>query len=121
VIAFAWISVPGIVLILLLVFGWAIPAFIIGRRRRVRRPGVAFVPIFGPWIVILRSIGRSGWLAALVPIYVVGFILGIWLAFKLPAEHERSRWWTLALAIPAVNLVGFYAYAFTLKEQVVAA
>jgi hypothetical protein len=34
--------------------------FVVGQRRGVDSPGIAFVPFVGAWIVILRSIGRSG-------------------------------------------------------------
>lgn len=96
------------------IFATMLAAFIVGKRRGVRRPGIAFVPLFGPWIVILRSIGTSLWwiLLLLIPYVGLGFV--IWAAFVVPARHERTRWWTLPFLIPVVNVVAFIVYALTL-------
>jgi hypothetical protein len=104
-----------IVLLVLVLVVLPIPAFVVGRRRRVKSPGIAFVPYVGAWIVILRSIGRSGWLAVLAVIPLVSWIFGIWAAFTVPSEHERTRWWALPFLIPGVNLVAFWVYAITLE------
>jgi hypothetical protein len=63
-------------------------------------------------------IGKSGWysLLAFVP-YVGGLVLLLWTAVELPAQHSRSRWWTLLLLIPGVNLVANWFYAFTLPRN----
>jgi len=94
-----------------------IPAYTLGKRRDVERPWIAFIPIFGYWIVLLQSTRNSGWLAllAVVPIASVAFV--IWMAFALPAVHRRSSWWVLALIIPVVHLVGLWFYAFTLPRS----
>jgi hypothetical protein len=94
-----------------------IPASVLGKRREVERPWVAFIPIFGYWIVLLQSTRNSGWLAllAVVPIASVAFV--IWMAFALPSVHGRSSWWVLALIIPGVHLVGLWFYAFTLPKS----
>jgi hypothetical protein len=94
-----------------------LPAFIVGRRRGVSRAGIAFVPYFGAWIVIFRSIGRSGWLALLLAVPLVGAILAIWAAFTVPSEHGRTKWWALPFVIPLVNLAAFWVYAFTLEAN----
>jgi uncharacterized membrane protein YhaH (DUF805 family) len=67
---------------------------------------VAFVPLLGIWIVLFEAVGKSGWYSLLpfVP-YVGGLVLLLWTAVELPAHHSRSRWWTLLLLIPGVNLV----------------
>jgi len=59
-----------IILLLFFFLGLSLPAFIVGKRRGVSAPGVAFVPFFGPWIVILWSIDRTGWmvLITLIPL-----------------------------------------------------
>ena len=73
------IAAPEVVLLLLSVVFVGVPAFVVGQRRGVEAPGIAFVPYVGAWIVILRSIGRSGWLAvlALIPIVALGLYLGV--------------------------------------------
>jgi uncharacterized membrane protein YhaH (DUF805 family) len=96
------------------------PAFVIGRRRGLRNPWVAFVPFLGVWIVLFESFGRSGWFALLAFIPTVGpLLLFVWAAVEVPAHHSRSGWWTLAFLIPGVNLVGYWFYAFTLPRDTV--
>jgi hypothetical protein len=90
--------------------------FVVGQRRGVDSPGIAFVPFVGAWIVILRSIGRSGWLAVLSVIPLVALGLYIWVAFRVPTEHGRTSWWTLPFLIPGANVVAFWVYAFTLDS-----
>ena len=48
---------------------YGIPAYVIGQRRGISRPRVAFIPIIGFWIIIFESIDRpSSWAAlALIP------------------------------------------------------
>lgn len=94
-----------------------IPAYVLGKRREVERPWIAFIPIFGYWVVLLQSTRNTGWLslAAVVPIASVAFV--IWMAFALPSVHGRSNWWVLALIIPGVHLVGLWFYAFTLPKS----
>ena len=96
-----------------------IPGYVLAKRRGLRNPIVAFVPFVGLWIVLFESIGRSGWLAmlALVP-YVGLLVLPVWTGIELPAHHGRSRWWTAILAVPLLNLVGYWVYAFTLPKHV---
>lgn len=94
------------------------PVFVIGRRRGLRNPWVAFVPFLGVWIVLCESIGRSGWFALLAFIPTVGpLTLLVWTAVAVPARHSRTRWWTLAFLIPGVNLIGYWFYAFTLPRD----
>ena len=94
------------------------PVFVIGQRRGVRNPWVAFVPLLGVWIVLFEAIGKSGWysLLAFIP-YVGALVALIWTAVELPAHHGRSRWWTLLLIIPGVNLLAYWFYAFTLPRN----
>jgi hypothetical protein len=105
-----------LVLLLFVVVVVGIPAFVVGQRRGVESPGIAFVPLVGAWIVILRSIGRSGWLSVLALIPLVALGLYIWVAFTVPAEHGRTRWWTLPFLVPGANIVAFWVYAFTLTQ-----
>lgn len=94
-----------------------IPAFIVGQRRGVESPGLAFVPFIGAVLVILWSIGRSGWMCLLQLIPLANFVFLIWLAFVVPQTHKRSGWWTLAFVIPLANIVAFYWYALTLEPE----
>jgi cytochrome bd-type quinol oxidase subunit 2 len=98
------------------VVGWlvpSIPAFVVGRRTGVPYAGVAFVPVVGPLVVVLHSVRRSGWLCLLALIPIANVVFAIWLAWVVPGEHGRTRWWTLAFLLPGVNLIAFYAYALT--------
>jgi hypothetical protein len=112
-------GVNGYSLILLWpIIGWllgSIPAFVIGQRLGVIHPGEAFIPIVGPYIVLLHSIKRSGWLCILGLIPFVSFFFYIWLICVIPVDHGRTRWWILAFLIPLVNVIAYYVYAFTLE------
>jgi ribosomal protein L32 len=102
-------------LVFLLVL-FPVPAFIVGVRRGVSYPGVAFVPFVGAWIVIFRSIGTSAWLAIGVVVPLANLVIAIWAAFTVPVRHGMSRWWTLPFLIPFVNYVAFWAYAVSLPQ-----
>ena len=95
-----------------IVFG--VPAYVIGKRREVDRPWVAFVPIFGFWIVVLKSAGHNPWWAIVCALPVVGLLMWIWLAFDVPGAHGRSWAWVLALIVPGIGAIGYWFYAFTL-------
>ena len=91
----------------------------LAKRRGLQNPIVAFVPIFGLWIVLFESIGRSGFFALIGLVPSVGWlILPVWTGIELPAHHGRTRWWTAILAIPVLNLAGYWAYAFTLPKHI---
>ena len=97
--------------------GWilgSIPAYVIGQRLGVVHAGEAFIPIVGPYIVLLHSIKRSGWLCILGLIPFVSLVFYIWLICVIPGEHGRTRWWILLFLIPLVNVIAYYVYAFTL-------
>jgi uncharacterized membrane protein YhaH (DUF805 family) len=102
------------------IVGWvlaSIPAFVIGRRLSVVHAGEAFIPAVGPYIVLLHSIRRSGWLSLLGLIPFVSLVFYIWLACVIPGDHRRTRWWILPFLIPVVNFVAYYVYAFTLAPS----
>ena len=92
----------------------AIPAYVIGSRLGVVHPGEAFIPIVGSYIVLLHSIKRSGWLCILGLIPIVSLFFYLWLICVIPNDHGRTRWWILAFLIPFVNVLAYFAYAFTL-------
>ena len=98
-----------IVLVLIVVLA-GVPSYVIGQRCGLSDPWVAFIPFGGPTIVLLWSIGRSGWLTLLGLVPLVNFIFGIWLLFAVPRNHGRSLLWGLGLLVP----FGIYVYAFTL-------
>jgi len=109
----------GLIFVFIAVFVVLVfPVYIIGRRCGIKNPWVAFIPFLGVWIVLFEAIGKSGWycLLAFVP-YVGGIVIFIWTAVELPARHGRSRWWTLPLIVPAVNLLAYWFYAFTLPRE----
>jgi hypothetical protein len=93
------------------------PAYVIAKRREMKNPWVAFVPILGFWIVICESAGQSGWAAAAMIIPMIGLVVLIWMAVAVPPAHERSRLWTLALIVPGLHIIGYWIYAFTLNRE----
>jgi hypothetical protein len=108
----------GVTAAVLLIYGAVtVPAFIVGRRKDVSHPWIAFIPFVGAWIVILWSIERSGWLVLLGYIPVVSIVFVIWAAFTVPSQHGRTRWWALPFLLPGINLVAFWVYAFTLEAE----
>jgi hypothetical protein len=92
-----------------------IPAYVIGVRRRVPSPGVAFVPYVGATIVFLRSMDASGWAALLVFVPLANLVFLIWLFFAMPDRHGRTRLWGFPLIL--LPIVGLYLYAFTLPRD----
>ena len=94
------------------------PFYILGRRRGLDHPWVAFLPGLGTAIVLFESIDRSGWLGLLVFVPTVGPLLVLgWTAVEVPSHHGRSRWWTAALIVPLVHLIGYWFYALTLPRE----
>jgi hypothetical protein len=98
-------------------FAVGTPGYVIAQRRGLSNPWVAFVPVLGLLIILCESTGQSGWvaIAALIPLVVTA----IWviLAFAVPPAHDRRRWWTLALLVPGLGIVGYWFYAFSLPRQ----
>jgi hypothetical protein len=108
-------------LIVALCFLPAIPGYVLARRRGLGASALAFIPFVGLWIVVFRSIGWTGWLlAVLIGLVVltpyVGLVVTSWAGVQVPTVHRRSRWWIALLAVPVVNLVGYWIYAFTLPK-----
>jgi len=99
----------------LFLLAYSIPAYVIGRRRRIPNSGVAFIPGVGAYIVLLRAARISAWWTFLILVPYLGtLVLIIWLAIVLPREHGRNRWWALPLIV--LNFVAYWIYAFTLAE-----
>ena len=99
-------------------FVFGIPAYVVGKRSGVPDPGVAFIPLAGPYIVLLRASRISAWWTFLVLFpYLGALALDIWIAIVLPRENKRDQWWTLPLLVPGINVIGYWIYAFTLKER----
>jgi hypothetical protein len=104
-----------IVIIVLVTVVGGIPAYVIGSRRRVTVPEVAFVPFLGPSIVMLQSMEMSGWIVLLMCVPIVGFFVSIWFVFAMPNRHGRTRAWGILLLVPLVNVIAYWVYAFTLS------
>lgn len=104
----------AVILIVLLLVVIPIPMFVIGRRREVGEAWVAFIPIVGPTVVLLWSAEKSGWWWLLAVIPFVNLLFFLWLYFRLPAVHGRTRWWGVPFLLPFVNIVAWYVYAFSL-------
>ena len=113
-----WFVVAAPVLVGL-VFGIVcVPPYLVAKRTGVAHPGIAFIPWVGAWIVLFETIRKSGWLGLLVLVPYVGIlIVSIWTAIEVPQRHGRSQWWTAALIVPVVNIVGYWAYALTLDAD----
>lgn len=103
----------ALVLVVLVLVVVPLPAYVVGRRRGVRDAWVAFMPLLGATIVLLWSIGRSGWMTLISFIPLVGFFWSIWFAVTIPAEHGRTRWWAAAFIF--LPIISYYIYAFTLE------
>ena len=85
----------------------------IAQRRSLANAWVAFIPLFGPTIVLLWSIDRSGWMCLLAAIPIINIGFTIWLFFSIPAHHGRTSWWGLVMLVP---VIGLYFYGFTLPK-----
>jgi hypothetical protein len=110
---------PAEVFLLLVATGipLGVPAYVVCSRRHVPLPGLAFIPLVGPWIAILRSIRVSALATLLAVIPLVSIVFSIWAAFAIPSRHGRSALWTVWFILPLLNIVGFWFYAFTLPRQ----
>src|SRR5438093_1185272 len=81
----------GILVFLGLYVGLLLPAYVVAVRSGVDSPWLAWVPLVGASIALLRVIGQSGWWALLVLVpYVGALVLDIWLAVEIPRRHARS-------------------------------
>jgi hypothetical protein len=106
-----WIEISALVF-------WVAPTlacYVLGRRCGVSKAWIAFIPLVGWVIVLLRSMPASLWflLGLAVP-----FVLIVFLAIELPRRHGRSWWWTLGFLVPYVDVLVLYLYAFTSPERV---
>jgi hypothetical protein len=110
-----------LLLIIAVVFLPAIPGYVLAKRRGLGAPAVAVIPFVGLWIVVFRSIGWTGWslgvlIAAVVVTPYVGLVITGWAGVRAPRVHRRNRWWGALLAVPLLNLLGYWIYAFTLPK-----
>jgi hypothetical protein len=104
----------AIVLILALFAAVYTPAFLVARQSGVSHAWVAYIPLVGMWVTILRAAKLSPWLVLVVWIPLVGIFIALAVAWHLPKDHERSQWWFVVNLIP---VIGWYAYALTLKRE----
>jgi hypothetical protein len=102
----------------LIALAWLIlvvPPYIIGTRRRVAQPWLSFIP-FGLWIVLLRSVGTSGWFTLLLFLPTVGgLVVWLYLVFTMPSRQQRTGWWTVAFIF--LPIASYWAYALTLRVE----
>lgn len=109
----------GAAVLIFLLIVWvavSVPAYVIGSRCKLSSPGVAFVPLVGPTIVMLWSMDRSGWMCLIAMIPLIGLIWTIWFAIAMPQHHGRTGWWAVAFFF--LPVIGYYLYAFTLESEV---
>ena len=92
-------------------------AYLIARRRRAQGGGVAFVPVFGPLIAILRTIDSSGTASMLIVVPVVNVVWAVLFGLTVPQKHGRTRWWAPLLFLSVFLLpFGLLPYALTLER-----
>jgi hypothetical protein len=72
-------------------FSSGLPAYAIGQRRGTDNAWVAFIPFFGPTVVLLWSMERSGWMSLLGFVPLVNIIFSIWILSAMPHAHYRTR------------------------------
>ena len=84
------ISVWELLILLLLVALVSVPAYVIGTRREVDSPWLAFIPYVGPWIVLLRSVGTTAWWTALIFVPYLGAFALFRLAGFRHSEPPRT-------------------------------
>ncbi len=101
-----------IVLIALVVV--PLPMYIVGSKRGVSYPWVAFIPVVGYTIVWLWSMDRSGWMTLISFVPIANLVFALWLAFGMPPHHGRTRWWGVALIL--LPWIGPLIYALTLDD-----
>lgn len=106
-----------VVFLLLLELPIGVPAFVVGRRRLVSYAWVAFIPLVGPGIVVLRSIGSR----PLVDAYYARadrehLLWSVGRFHDSESALTQHRLGDLVI-IPLLNFVGFWVYAFTLADQ----
>ncbi len=110
------IGVWELLILLVVVVLASVPAYVVGTRREVDSPWLAFIPYVGAWIVLLRSVGTTAWWTGLIAVpYVGALALFLWLAFVIPKRHERSGWWTPAFIF--LPVISYWPYAFTLRDS----
>jgi hypothetical protein len=83
-------AVGALLFLALVVVFVSIPCYVIAQRRGLPNAWAAFIPIFGPTIVLLWSIDRSGWMCLLAAIPIINPGFTIWLFFTMAAHHGRT-------------------------------
>jgi hypothetical protein len=83
-------------------------------RSGVSHAWVAYIPLVGMWVTILRAAKLSPWLVLVVWIPLIGIFIAAAVAWHLPKVHGRSQWWFVVNLIP---VIGWYAYALTLQRD----
>lgn len=87
----------------------------IGRKARVKSPGIAWIPIFGPLIIAYKSSKMHWWpwllvIGFFIPVlnvianlvFTVFTVIWHWKMFE---AIKKPNWWAILMLIPLVNFV----------------
>ncbi len=110
----AIIAIFFVVGIILYVYsGFAFMA--IGKRAKLKVPGLAWIPLFGPMIISFQASKMHWWpwlliIGMFIPWIGVLFSLAFWVfliiwKWKMFEAIGRPGWWAILAIIPVVNLV----------------
>ena len=110
---FLFIALIFVALVVYIYISFAYMA--IGKKVKYKYPGIAWVPIVGPALILSRTAKMHWWPTLLVigffiPIvsflfaitYMVYYTIWSWKTFE---KIKKPGWWSLLLWIPIVNLV----------------
>lgn len=100
----------------------------IGRRAKVRSPGIAWFPFLGPLIIAYRSSRMHWWpwlllIGMVIPFInifanLAFFVVSIIWHWKMFESVKRPGWWAILNVIPIVNfiVIGMAAWGKTHKK-----
>lgn len=88
--------------------------YLIASRSGMFDAWVAWIPIIGPQIVLLRAAGLSGFWILAIWIPFVGIGVFIWSSVKLAQTHGRTAWWVVAFVF--LPVIGHLWYGLTLPR-----
>lgn len=103
----------AVTLMIYLYFSFAY--FAIGKKAKLKSPGLAWIPLFGPLIIAYKTSRMPWWPWLLIIGYLIPFVnVFAGLAFaiftivwhwKMFEKIGRPGWWSILILIPIVNLV----------------
>lgn len=115
-----WALIMGMIVVFLII---AIALYIymslafmaIGKRAKLKSPGLAWIPAVGPVIIAFQASKMHWWpwlliIGAIIP--VIGFLFSIAFAvfviiwqWNMYEKIKRPGWWAILSLIPVVNLI----------------